>query len=144
MNFLDNFSINYATKFRSAFSEVQLITKHLIETHWDGPFDKWLDWNGHNIFKNLYVICFRSEFEHWMDKHKIALLEKASKSLLYAIRTHRRVYPSASCEELVKYMKTYIEIHMEDFDVWCDRIRTSFECDERVSEELVARARGFS
>ena len=144
MNFLDNFSINYAEKFRRAFSEVQLITKQLIETNWNSPFEEWLDWNGHVIFETLYVICFRTEFEKWMDVHDIALLEKASKNLLYAIRTHLKVYPSATCEEMVKYMKTYIEIHMEDFDIWCDGIRISFEHDERVAEELVARARGFS
>jgi hypothetical protein len=139
MNFLDNLSPTYAAKFRIVFCDVQLITKQQLESHWGDTFDEWLDLNGHLIFENLYVICFRTEFEKWMDVHDIILLEKASKNLLYALRTHRKVYPSSSCEEIVTYMKTYIEIHMEDFDTWCDGIRISFDYDERMECELAAR-----
>ena len=140
MNFLDLVSPTYAAKFRLVFAKVQSITKQMLETHWGESFDDWLDYDGHIRIEDIYVNCFREEFAKWMDVHDGILLEKAGRSLLYTLRTHRRVYPSASCEELVNYMKTYIDIHMEDFDVWCEGIRISYDYDERMECELQARA----
>ena len=136
MNFLGS---TYAAKFRIVFTQIQSSTKHMIESHWGDSFDDWFEFNGQDRFENLYVNGFLGEFSKWMDVHDVSLLEKAGKSLVYALRTYRKLFASSTCEEFVLYAKTYIEIHMEDFDVWCDAIRINFDYDERMECELAAR-----
>jgi hypothetical protein len=112
----------------------------MIEANWGDSFDNWFDFNGQDRFENLYVNGFLGEFSKWMNVHDVRLLKKAGKSLVYALKTYRELFASSTCEKFVLYAKTYIENQMEDFDLWSDAICIKFEYDERVREELAARA----
>ena len=141
MSFLERFSISYGEKFTAVFQTIKSTVKQLIENHWRDPFDTWLDEDGHMYFEYVFVKCFKTQFPNHMDVHDETKLVQAGKSLLYALRAFQKTWPDYTFQQITEYAKAYVEEQMKDFDEWCDGIRISFEHDERVREELAARAK---
>jgi hypothetical protein len=141
MSFLERFSISYAEKFTAVFDTIQSTVKLLIENHWRDPFDTWLDDDGHMYFECVFVKCFHKQFPNHIDVHNETKLVQAGKSLLYALRAFQKIQPDYTFHQITGFANSYIQHQMEDFDQWCDGIRINFEYDERIQEELAARAR---
>ncbi len=115
----------YNEKLKLATNAIVAECKKLITNNWNSMFGMWLSCEADWEFPHVYEKYMKEQFEKYMTKDIKNALYFSAINLLYAICAFIKLNKDVDLDDVIEFTDAFFEEQFENFDNWCDEIRTA-------------------
>lgn len=110
--------LNFESYVNSIKSQIQAT----ITENNDPEFNRWLLLEGEMEIAQIYTDTFKTYFFGTVDERTEDILTVYGKTVIYLARTYIQIYPEYNFGALLKFIESFIDTQMDNFDVDLDGI----------------------
>ena len=106
--------------FESYVNSIKAKIKESITENNDPEFKSWLLLEGEMEAAQIYTDTFKTYFFGSVDERTEDILTVYGKTVIYLARTYIQIHPEYKFEDLLKFIESFIDTQMDNFDVDLD------------------------
>lgn len=115
----------YNEKLELATNAIITECKKRITDNWNSKFDVWLYCDADSEFPSVYKKYMKEHFSNYITIHVENQIGFAATNLLFVLNTFMKYNNDPHLNNVIDFTDSFLEEQFENFDTWCEEIRTA-------------------